>query len=180
MLARRARRLRSPLQHTPEPAATSLAPALTAQAGGGPEADFTQSRDRVPRGTALGARLTNGIMSGGRARRVFPTPAGPCGSGDALRGRGAQPPAEGRGRRFSGFRLDKLPPARPESSASVQRGAAVRKKQSLPLSNLLRLRWQAGRADLEKATKASPPRIRVQAALKWWPGGLDCVPDLAV
>lgn len=86
----------------------------------------------------------------------------------------------GPGAALSGFHLDKLPPALTESSASEQRDGAVRKKQSLPLSNLLRLRWLAGRADLEKATKASPPRIRVQAALNWWPGGLDCVPDLAV
>lgn len=110
----------SPRSNTPGSAGASLGPALKVRAGGGPEADSAQSRAGEAR------LLANESVSGGRALlRVFPTPAGPGGFGDAPAGLRRPNNRNARGGAFR-FHSDKLLPAGPGSEASAERRAAGR------------------------------------------------------
>lgn len=101
-----------PSSQPPPPAPTrrdlrpprSLRPSQPA-AGGGPEADVVQSRERAAQGTAPGARRANrGERGGTRAGRLPSTLPAPPASRRAARGSASPaPPAERQGQRFPGF-----------------------------------------------------------------------------
>lgn len=119
----------APRYNMPDPAEVSIGPALTARAGGGPEADYRPIMGGAAR------ILANARVSGGRAGRVFPTPAERCRFGDALARLRRRHRPRAPGAVLSGFRPDKLLPAARELGTAEQRDGAVWKQQSPPFES---------------------------------------------